>query len=88
MKFNIELLISQGYRRISNKHGIISRIDREDWVEYLLKKTNNDEKWIKAVGETLEDFYRRVYSKDKITIGNQAKKIPSSDFCTIGFLKK
>ena len=34
---NAQELIYQGYRRVSNKYHIISRIDKKDWVSRVYK---------------------------------------------------
>jgi hypothetical protein len=46
-------LTESGYRRVSRKHCILSRIDKGDWN----KKHPH-----------CPDFYRRIYSKDKIFV--------------------
>ena len=33
----VEQMIREGYRRTSWAHGIVSRIDREDWIEHMAK---------------------------------------------------
>ncbi len=35
IKMDTQKLISQGYRKISNKHRIISRIDKKNWVSII-----------------------------------------------------
>lgn len=45
-----------GYRKTSSKYACISRIDRVDWKEYMVKLNNFSD----------ADFYRRVHSKDRI----------------------
>ena len=52
---------SKGYRRISRKYGIISRIDRPDWRKYMVNK--GMENCINS-----SEFYVRVLSKDKIEL--------------------
>lgn len=64
-------LIDSGYRATSNKHRMASRIDREDWREYMAKKhapwsEKQGKEWVAALGEGAGDFYRRVYSKDNL----------------------
>lgn len=55
---SVKQLKRQGYCRTSNKHRMASRIDREDWKEYCLEKNHPVD----------ADFYRRVLSKDNITV--------------------
>lgn len=71
-------LIAQGYRRVSNRFGIIARVDRPDWQEYQISKGN----------PVNADWYRRCVSKDTITIGqSRARKIPPSAFDPIGYVQ-
>ena len=75
-----------GYRIISRKYGIISRIDRNDWREYMAKKyapwdIEEGLKWVRTLGDRgAADHYRRIYSKDTLEIGRKALKlkIPNS----------
>lgn len=34
-EFSIDVLIAMGYRRISRAYGIVARIDRADWLEFM-----------------------------------------------------
>lgn len=50
-----EELIAKGYRRVSNKHATVSRIDRSDWIDFLY-----DQVFIHRATEmkdALKDFY-------------------------------
>jgi hypothetical protein len=69
-------LKKRGYRIISRAHRLAARVDREDWKEFLATK-----------GACVEaDFYRRVYSKDVITVSSYAaRKLPSSCHDQTGF---
>lgn len=76
-------LLSKGYRRTSNAYCMVSRIDRDDWIEILAKQlrcapadfykldgTGIDDRW--------RDHYVRCYSKDKHTVHpNILKFIPT-----------
>ena len=82
-----EELIRLGYRCTSRKYGIISRIDRPDWVLFLIEKLNQPE-LISGDG-SWEDFYRRVYSRDKLELSpSRARKFPTSSWDPIGFVEK
>ena len=66
----VNQLKAQGYCRISNKYGTVSRIDREDWKEFLRSKGLRAD----------ANFYRRVHSSDHADIGqSKAKKLLSSN---------
>jgi len=88
-------LIEMGYRRTSNRHGLISRIDREDWREEMARKHSpwsfeEGMNWVKALSFTpggAEDHYRRCYSRDCITVTpEKAMKIPNSNWDPVGFV--
>jgi len=64
-------LIASGYRCSSNRHRIVSRIDREDWKEHMARKHapwsfQEGIEWVEGLGDRAADHYRRVYSRDKI----------------------
>jgi hypothetical protein len=74
-----ERLIRSGYCPVSNKHFMLSRIDRPDWREHMALKHcgGRDEEdpfwkameWVAMLGEQgAADHYRRCYSKDRITV--------------------
>ena len=78
---------AEGYRVVSRKYGMISRIDRKDWKEYMAKQhapwdaEGEGIKWVQLLGDrAAADHYRRVYSKDTLEIGRKALtlKIPNS----------
>jgi hypothetical protein len=66
-------LMDQGYRKTSNAYCIVSKIDRDDWVEVLARQRycsvadfyNVDGS---GIGDQHRDFYVRVHSKDKQTV--------------------
>lgn len=65
-------LMEKGYRRISNKYCLISRVDREDWKELVAKRFCP---WDQKQGMELVErrkpcggFYRSVISEDKLTV--------------------
>jgi len=71
-------LIDSGYRCTSNRHRMVSRLDRPDWREHMARdhtrgfrgdpQRNLDEgmKWVAVLGTGAADHYRRVLSRDKI----------------------
>lgn len=82
----IDALIDSGYRRVSRRHGLVARIDREDWVSFLAGKGH-------AVGDRLlrpgywEDFYRRNYSKDQVRLHpTTAERVPCSHGDPVGYM--
>jgi hypothetical protein len=78
--------IKAGYRITSRKYGSVSRIDREDWKEYMAEQhapwdIEEGRRWVKGLGDRVAaDHYRRVYSKDHIDLGRKGNemKIPNS----------
>lgn len=56
---------AQGYCRTSNKHLIVSRIDRADWLQiinkHLGRPLDDFERWY-------GDYYRRVLGRDRVHI--------------------
>lgn len=93
---DVKELIAQGYRRVSRKFGMLSRIDRPDWMEYMAAQHSpwNPEEgmaWAKLLLKTghAEDQYRRVYSKDQIEISPRlALQVPCSSSSLTGYLPK
>ena len=89
MKHNIQELISQGYRRTSRAFGIVSRIDRKDWVEVLARRFMCNVADMDLTTGSDQDFYRRVCSKDKLQLDPKlALKIPPSSHDPIGYIPK
>jgi len=83
---NVENLIASGYCRTSNKYGLVSRLDRPDWKEYMAAQhaPRNPEgagmDWVKLLGPSAAaDQYRRCYSQDTLELGRSAGlKFPPS----------
>ncbi len=77
-------LTAKGYRRISNKHKMVSRIDREDWIRHMAEQHApwdvEGEGMTWASGAHMTDHYRRVYSKDVIYLDDRDvfRAIPAS----------
>lgn len=70
----------EGYFIVSRKHRVASRIDREDWKEYMATKHapwdyEQGLAWVNALGKHAGDFYRRVYSTDNITVPSSWLKL-------------
>lgn len=78
--------IDRGYRVTSRAWGMIARVDRPDWKEYMASKHPSGRAWVKSLGDTAADHYRRVYSKDRLEIKYAAKYIPNSSFDPIGYV--
>lgn len=89
-------LEAKGYRRTSNRHGLISRIDRPDWLDALNRHLMRSAQQGNLILENSEeynsgswqDFYRRVLSKDTLEIGkSQAQNIGTSSWDNIGYIE-
>lgn len=69
---HVDRLIEQGYCRVSRRHMILSRIDREDWREHMARDhapwdwKGDGMKW--ATSNGMADHYRRCYSKDQMQL--------------------
>jgi len=73
---SVEQLIARGYRRTSNKHRMLSRIDRPDWWEVL---TEHLHRIPPGPRSQWPDFYRRVLSNDTvIALAYVARQVPTS----------
>lgn len=84
-------LMRQGYRCTSNRHNMLSRIDRPDWKEVLAKDMHWTLEQTNAMIDSRpgawQDQYRRVYSKDHITVSQAVyRKCVSSGFDPIGYI--
>ncbi|AFB84056.1 hypothetical protein F418_p39 [Hafnia phage Enc34] len=81
----IPALIASGYRRTSNKHHRVTRIDREDWKEVLAVDLEPHDPlgsgMARAHGYGMGDHYRRCYSNDSMVIDSDYlfKLFPGSD---------
>jgi hypothetical protein len=83
-----EELVARGYRRVSNKYGIVARVDREDWWEALEKHFQQNMP-IRNDAETGKwaDYYRRGLSKDTLEVGPDiARFVPTSSWDSVGFI--
>lgn len=88
-------LINWGYRRISNTHQMVSRIDRPDWFMHMATKhapwdpTGEGVKWAAGLGTYATDYYRRCLSKDKLDLPSHVfALIPSSNSSEAGYKPK
>lgn len=72
--YTLEQLKAKGYARTSNRHRMVSRIDRADWREHMAERAypakyghaDKGRAWVKAMGVRAGDQYRRVYTEDTI----------------------
>jgi hypothetical protein len=62
--YNHKYLISIGFSIISRRYGIVSRIDRPDWIDWCVDNNH----------PTCPDYYRRCLSKDTYQFGSQLVK--------------
>lgn len=66
-------LMQKGYRKTSNAYCLVSRIDRDDWLDVLAKERfcsradfyNVDGS---GIGNQHRDYYVRVHSQDNLTV--------------------
>lgn len=92
VKIAAEELIALGYRRTSNKHKMISRIDRPDWLIVLAKNLRRSPAEFYVPGErepaaTWCDHYRRVHSKDTLEVEEAVfRAIPGSGYDNCGYV--
>jgi len=89
----LERLKKQGYRIISRKYGVVARIDRSDWKEYMASKHCNGMDWVEVLDRLnhAEDHYRRCYSNDKIELIPDrllVEVIPNSNSERTGYIEK
>ncbi len=66
-------LMAQGYRKTSNAYCLISRVDREDWLDVLAKERRCSRADFynvdgSGVGDQHRGHYIRVFSKDNHTV--------------------
>jgi hypothetical protein len=83
-------LIARGYRCVSRKYGIVSRIDRPDWIDVVIANTHRTVCSITADIKSgrWQDFYRRVYSKDTLKLGAyRGRQFPNSGFDPVGYVE-
>lgn len=79
-----EELTSMGYRRVSNKYGMVARIDRPDWLRYMREQHPN---WADAPVSMIADYYRRCVSVDVLTVPHEvALGVPTSCHDATGWI--
>lgn len=66
-------LMKKGYRKTSNAYCMVSRIDREDWLDVLASQRRCSRADFynvdgSGIGDQHRDHYVRVFSKDKLTV--------------------
>lgn len=83
-------LRAQGYRRTSNRHHLVSRIDRPDWAEALAEYMHQGrDKADEYRTANWADFYRRVLSNDTLTVSAYtAKAVGASGNDPVGFVPR
>lgn len=90
----VQEIINSGYRVVSRKHRCVARVDREDWKEFMAQKHSpwrieEGRKWVECLAGGAADFYRRVYSKDTLTVTSEdLKKIPNSNWDTTEYINE
>lgn len=83
---------ARGYRRTSNKHRMVSRIDRADWIAVLARHLNRAPADLYEPGATKVagnwcDHYRRCLSRDTLTLSEaEFRKVPGSDWDDTGYV--
>lgn len=92
-EYKAKALSEMGYRRISNSHRIISRVDRPDFVQVLAEKLHRAPADFYIPGrDTVDghwcDHYRRCFSHDKIDGVPEEifKLIPGSNHDACGYV--
>ena len=73
-------LMSKGYRRTSNAYCMVSRIDREDWLDVLASQRGCSRADFynvdgSGVGDQHRDHYIRVFSKDNHTVSPKVVRL-------------
>jgi len=68
-----EELTKLGYRKTSNAYCLVSRIDREDWLEVLAKQRHCSRADFynvdgSGISDSHKEHYIRVHSKDNLTV--------------------
>ena len=89
-------LVKQGYRRISNKFCLASRIDRLDWREVMAQDhapwdwQGEGLTWVNCLGTGgAADFYRRCLSKDNVKMDEEVSRmVPTSNHDNCGYIHK
>lgn len=72
-----------GYRRVSNAYCMVSRIDRDDWLEVMARQLNTCVAHFynmdgSGVSDRWRDHYIRGHSKDTLTVSPSIlRKVPS-----------
>jgi hypothetical protein len=85
-------LAARGYRRVSNRHRLVSRIDRPDWVERLARVLQRAPADFYVPGEAIPagnwcDHYRRCLSTDVIEVDvDTFRLIPGSGYDQVGYI--
>jgi len=73
-------LMKQGYRKTSNAYCLVSRIDRDDWLDVLAKQRHCSRADFynvdgTGIGDQHRDHYVRVFSNDKLTVAPEVHRL-------------
>ena len=88
-----QTLAQQGYRYISRRHKIAARVDRPDWKENMAERhcpwdpQGEGMRWVAGLGGDAADYYRRVFSNDRITTRTLHKSIANSSGDRTGYVE-
>ena len=91
-----EELVARGYRRVSNAYGLVTRIDRADWMEVLARKLGKSIAQFYELSETEPPkisghwaaHYRSGFSKDTHTVNPETLRlIPTSAHDPVGYVE-
>lgn len=78
-------LARKGYRRVSNKFGMVARIDRSDWLEIMIEAHSN---WKETEHSMIADYYRRCVTQDVLTVPLEVSRwVPSSTNDPVGYVR-
>lgn len=76
MEITVTQARQRGYCVVSREHWRVSRIDRPDWREVMARDhapwdpDGEGRSWVEALGALAGDHYRRVYSRDSVSLGS------------------
>lgn len=64
----VQQAAAKGYAIISRASCWAARIDRQDWREHMAASHASGMQWVKALGASAGDQYRRCQSRDVIVV--------------------
>ena len=75
----VQQAIAKGYAIVSRESCWAARIDRSDWRNVLAASHPRGERWVKALGDSAGDTYRRLKSEDVIVVPKSwVRSLPNS----------